>query len=473
MRFIIIYLILAGVILGVVSVIVFSMVENYVVSERINQEMTEINTLSVRITPYVETSDAQSLYSLLYEAGKELGGRFLVLNNSGIVQADSFSSLNATRIATREVGDVLTGQKSLAYGFHKIADADTGKDRWSVYYTVKIRSGGEDLGAVLYSSSIQDIVESLNKLQGQILLVYMLSLAAIILSSLFATNIIVKPIRSLTETAAKISRGDLSQRSEIQGQGEIAEFGKTFNMMCDRIQDVDIQRSEFVANASHELKTPLTSMKILVESLLYEQNVDEKYYKEFLGDINNELDRMSNLVNDLLLLTKMDSDLARVNITDVSLTALIEECMDALLPIAHKQGVTISFDKEYDVTVQGDRIKLHQAVFNIMGNAVKYSKEHGSVQISLSKIGDEAHICVRDDGVGIPKDQLSHIFERFYRVDKARSRETGGSGLGLHIVQRIALLHHGRVDVQSTEGVGSAFTLILPLYYQQTPEKEN
>lgn len=460
-RFVVIYLLLAGVVFGLVAIFVSSLVEDYFVNQRINSQITNVNKISVLVAPYLESSDANSLYSSLSSSGKDIGGRLLVLNNSGIVQADSFSAMNGLFLNYREVNDVLQGNKSLSYGFHKISNG--GNDFWAIYYTSGIRAEGQNIGVLVYSTSIQDVTDTLDRLKQQIVWIYLSACVVIVIVSLFSTNIIINPVKNMRETAAKISRGDLSQRVVVHGKSEIAELGHTFNQMCDRIQDVDEQRSEFVSNASHELKTPLASMKILVESLLFQQNVDKNIYNEFLGDINNEIDRMSNLINDLLLLSKMDSDIVTMQIKKYSLIKVIQESLDALRPIINTRHIKLNFYAANDIEAEFDKIKILQAIGNLIENAVKYSRTNGYVKIFLTKAGEEACVTVEDNGVGIAPEHLNHIFERFYRVDKARSRDTGGTGLGLHIVRKIALMHGGRVEVESIEKMGSKFMLYLPI----------
>ena len=460
-RFVVIYLLLAGAVLGLVAIFVSSLVEDYFVNQRINSQITNVNKISVLVAPYLESSDASSLYNSLKLNGKDIGGRLLVLNNSGIVQADQFSAMNGLFLNYQEVNDVLQENKSLSYGFHLIDD--NGNKFWAVYYTAGIRAEGQNIGVLVYSTSIQDVMDTLDKLKQQIIWIYLSACVVIVIVSLFSTNTIINPVKNLKETATKISQGDLSQRVSVRGKSEIAELGHTFNQMCDRIQDVDEQRSEFVSNASHELKTPLASMKILVESLLFQQNVDKSIYQEFLGDINNEIDRMSNLINDLLLLSKMDSDIVTMQIKKYSLTTVIQESIDALRPIINARHIKLNFYAANDIEAEFDKIKIQQAINNLVENAVKYSRSNGFVKVFLTKSGEEACISVEDNGVGIAPEHLNHIFERFYRVDKARSRDTGGTGLGLHIVRKIALMHGGRVEVESIEKIGSKFTLYLPI----------
>ncbi|MEG0251938.1 MAG: HAMP domain-containing sensor histidine kinase [Christensenellaceae bacterium] len=473
-RFVIIYLLLVGIVFGIVSVAVSSLVENYLVQQRIDIQTKNANSTAVQIAPYLSESDAAAMYDIVVKNGKDMGGRLLVLNSSGIVQTDSFSSLNGSKLSQREINDILYGQNSTSYGFHQIFDDATGEQFWSVYCTSAIVYDGEIIGVIVYSSSIQDVVDATRKLEVQTFWIFILACIIIIISSMISTRYITKPVKELTNVAMKISSGDLAQRANVHGKNEIAELGQTFNMMCDKIQNVDKQRSEFVSDASHELKTPLASMKILVESLLYQDNVPEDIYKDFLSDINGEIDRLNNLITDLLLLSKMDSDILTINIDKELLSNVINKCVTALNPIAKERNISIEVTITDDVEVECDALKLRQALNNLIENAIKYTQNDGHVKIGIKRFSQEAHVTVQDDGVGMTSEHLVHIFERFYRVDKARSRDTGGTGLGLHIVRRIALMHGGRVDVESEYGVGSKFTLIIPLVQtKNAPQIEN
>lgn len=446
---------------GLVSVAVSSLVGQHLVDQRMKLLAKASNSVAVQVAPYLSDYDANMMYEIAVKSSNDSGGRFLIVNDSGIVVIDSFSELNGVKLSMREVDDILYGKNSSSKGFHVIDGVDG--DFWAVYYTSSIIQNGEITGAVLYSSSIQDVVTATDNLQTRTLWIFVLACGIIIVTSLLMTNLITKPIKKLTDVAIKISNGDLSQRANIRGKSEIAEMAQTFDMMCSKLQNLDEQRSEFVSDASHELKTPLASMKILVESMLYQDSVPEEVYKEFLGDINKEIDRMNSLITDLLLLSKMDSDIVTINIEKVRISTIINKCIGALEPIARERDIRLNADMTDDFEIECDPLKLRQALNNLIENAIKYTRDGGHVSVITKHHGGEGAIRIEDDGVGMSEEHLEHIFERFYRVDKARSRETGGTGLGLHIVRRIALMHSGRVEVESKEGVGSVFTLILPL----------
>jgi signal transduction histidine kinase len=204
-------------------------------------------------------------------------------------------------------------------------------------------------------------------------------------------------------------------------------------------------------------------MKILIETLVYQEPMDEDMCREFLGDINKEIDRLNSVINDLLTLVSMDSSEKGVDMKNASLTDMLNETMRRLQPLAREKGIEMNAAVAQGVTVNCDVMKLTQVCYNLMDNAIKYTGRGGEVRIELVRRYKKAVVRVTDTGIGIPKEDQLHIFDRFYRVDKARSRETGGTGLGLSIVKQVVLLHGGSISVTSEEEKGSTFTVELPL----------
>ncbi|MBR6706757.1 MAG: hypothetical protein IKI84_08785, partial [Clostridia bacterium] len=232
----------------------------------------------------------------------------------------------------------------------------------------------------------------------------------------------------------------------------------------EKLETLDQSRNQFVSNASHELKTPLATMKIMVESLVYQPDMDKELRTEFLTDIDNEIDRLSNIVSDLLTLVKMDSRDVKLQRENLSLAELCRETEHRLKPIASKKGQKIILALSDPGEMYADRSKLTQVIYNLVENAVKYTQAGGIIRVALTRTGHEAHLVVKDNGPGIPRENLPHIFDRFYRVDKARSRETGGTGLGLSIVRQLVMLHGGSIRCESEEGKGSSFIVDIPLH---------
>jgi signal transduction histidine kinase len=231
---------------------------------------------------------------------------------------------------------------------------------------------------------------------------------------------------------------------------------------------LDDSRQEFVSNVSHELKTPLTSMKVLADSLITQPDTPIEVYQEFMVDIAAEIDREDKIITDLLSLVKMDRTSSDLNISQVDINALVELIMKRLRPIAQKSGVELIYESIRPVTAAVDEVKLTLAISNLAENAIKYNKEHGWVKVTLDADHQFFTIEVADSGIGIPEDSLEHIYERFYRVDKSHSKEIGGTGLGLAITRSAIIMHRGSIRVTSEEGVGTVFTVRIPLTYIAT-----
>ena len=238
-----------------------------------------------------------------------------------------------------------------------------------------------------------------------------------------------------------------------------------FNELLGRMRTLDESRQEFVSNVSHELKTPITSMKVLADSLISQENVPIELYKEFMTDIAEEIERENKIITDLLSLVKMDKTSANLNIENRNLNELIELILKRLRPIAKQRNIDVLYESAREVFAEIDEVKLTLAISNLVENAIKYNKEYGYVKVSLDADHQFATIMVEDNGIGIPQEAQEHIFERFYRVDKSHSREIGGTGLGLAIARNAILLHRGSIKIDSEEGQGTVFTVKIPIIY--------
>ena len=228
---------------------------------------------------------------------------------------------------------------------------------------------------------------------------------------------------------------------------------------------IDESREEFVSNVSHELKTPLTSMKVLADSLNGQENVPVELYKEFMADIGNEIDRETKIINDLLSLVKMNRSAVDLNIASVNINELLELILKRLRPIAARQHIELVLESFRPVSAEVDEVKLTLAFTNLVENGIKYNKKEGWVHVTLNADHQYFYVKVEDSGIGIPEDALEHIYERFYRVDKSHSREIGGTGLGLAITRSSILMHRGAIKVFSIEGEGTVFNVRIPLNY--------
>lgn len=452
-----------------ISVTVSRVVENFLVQERVADQLTETERLVLELSPYLEDGSAEEVFAFLAQRASEMDGRVLLLDQDAVVQADSASRLNGYRLPYREVRDVLLGYSLSSYGFHKVSTADaydngipfTSSTRWVVYYTAAITVDGVMQGAVLYSTSIQDTVDSVDSIVSQIALLCVIFALVLTLVNLIVSGWLTKPINALTNAIRQVSARGYSQRVNLRGRGEIAQLGEAFNTMSEQIENHDRMRDEFVSNASHELKTPLATMKLLAETMLYQEELDPAMCKEFFEDINHEIDRLTHVINDLLRLVQEERQDMELEKKSVQLDVLVQRVIDRLMPIAKQRGIRLE-RKLAPVTIQADEMRIDQVVTNLVDNGLKYT-DKGSVAVSLKADGGYAVLTVRDTGIGIPKEAIPRLFERFYRVDKARSRSTGGTGLGLSIVERIVSMHDGFIHVDSAVGKGTTFTVRLPI----------
>ncbi|MBO5485699.1 MAG: two-component sensor histidine kinase, partial [Eubacterium sp.] len=228
---------------------------------------------------------------------------------------------------------------------------------------------------------------------------------------------------------------------------------------------LDDSRQEFVANVSHELKTPITSVKVLADSLLAQKDVPAEVYQEFMEDIAHEIEREDKIINDLLALVKLDKAAAELNINVVNINELAEIILKRLRPIARKNDVELLLVSTREVIAEVDEVKMSLILTNLIENAIKYNKEHGKVTVTLDADHQFFTVEVSDTGIGIPRESIERIYERFYRVDKSHSREIGGTGLGLAITRSAVLLHRGSIKVDSKPGEGSRFLVKIPLIH--------
>jgi signal transduction histidine kinase len=259
-----------------------------------------------------------------------------------------------------------------------------------------------------------------------------------------------------------IQEGDYSHKVNMGGNDELTILGNEFNDLTERLNTSEQKRRRFVSDASHELKTPLASIKLLTDSIL-QNEMDMETVREFVGDIGNEAERLNRMTAKLLSLTKVDGQpMEEAEI--IYMTPTVRRVHRMLSPVASQAGIVIDLNLEEDCPVLILEDDLYQVVFNLMENGIKYNQGGGTLSVTLKHQDENAILIIRDTGMGIPEDAVGHIFERFYRVDKARSRASGGSGLGLAIVRAIIQRNRGEIQVESRLGEGTCFTVTFPSF---------
>ena len=320
-------------------------------------------------------------------------------------------------------------------------------------------------GVMLVSISTSEIEDSIDMLENRGNLLLSIICILVLVFGYLLAGVLVKPFSRVTKAIEDLTDGYLDEEISVPDYTETELITNAFNKMLGRMKTLDESRQEFVSNVSHELKTPITSIRVLADSLMGMGEVPVELYREFMEDISNEIDRESKIIDDLLSLVKMDKSEAELNISQVNLNVLVEQILKRLRPIANRRKVELIFESIREVTADVDEMKLSLAITNLVENAIKYNMEEGWVRVTLDADHKFFYLKVQDSGIGIPEDVQDRIFERFYRVDKARSRETGGSGLGLAITRNVVLMHKGAIKLSSKEGEGSTFTLRIPLNY--------
>ena len=327
-------------------------------------------------------------------------------------------------------------------------------------------------GVMLSSVSTDTIRNTIDILTRRALTIELLVILVILLMSLILSGRLVRPFERITADINEIRAGYSDEPLSAPAYTETIHIVEAFNQLQKRMKAVDDSRDEFVSNVSHELKTPITSMKILADSLLAQENVPAEVYRDFMEDIAGEVDREDRIINDLLALVKLDKRAARLMISSVDINQMLENILKRLRPIARKNDVELTYESVRAVTAEVDEVKIYNVIMNLVENGIKYNKEHGFVRVTLDAEPPFFTVKIEDSGVGIPEDALEHVFDRFYRVDKSRSREVGGTGLGLSIARSVILMHRGTIDVESVFGEGTTFTVRIPLTHVQQENTE-
>lgn len=321
------------------------------------------------------------------------------------------------------------------------------------------------IGVMMISVSTDSINLNMEYLGTNLFIIQMICGMVVVLLAVWLAFRLTKPLKEMSNSIDEIENGYGSDKLIVHDYTETIEICEKFNSLVGRMKLLDESRQEFVSNVSHELKTPLTSMKVLADSINSMGEAPVELYKEFMEDIGNEIERETKIINDLLSLVKMDKSAADLNITTLNVNELLEQILKRLKPIAEKQQVELVFESFRPVVADVDEVKITLAFTNLIENAIKYNNPEGWVRVSLNADHQYMYLKVEDNGIGMPEADLDHIFERFYRVDKSHSREIGGTGLGLAITRSAVLMHKGAIKVFSTEGEGSIFNVRIPLKY--------
>ena len=383
-------------------------------------------------------------------------GRVLIVNSSFQIVKDTYELDTGKTIISEEVVKSFQGEEINKYD---------SKNRY-IELAIPLKKEGmeQSLGVLLVSVSTDSIMLNYDYLKDNALILELASMVIILGFALFWSGRLVRPFGKLTKYLEGVQAGD-EEALMISDYTETQAISDAFNELWGKMRVIDDSRQEFVSNVSHELKTPLTSMKVLADSLLAQGDAPVELYKEFMGDIAEEIERENKIINDLLSLVKMDKAAGTLNVSVVNINELLELILKRLRPIAEKQNIELVLESFRPVSAEVDEVKLSLALNNLVENAIKYNKPEGWVHVSLNADHKYFFVRVEDSGIGIPEEALEHIYERFFRADKSHSREIGGTGLGLAITRNAVLMHRGAIKAHSKEGEGTVFTVRIPLMY--------
>ena len=406
---------------------------------------------------YLLDTSAPSITTQLDQLSTIYDGRVMLIDNTFTIVKDTY--------ALDEQKTILSEEVIQSYGGETVQKYDADNRYIEMTLPINDESGKHVIGVMLVSVSTDSIVATLGILKQYALMIQFLVAVIVVIAGFAASSGLVRPFKRLTKSIKDVQDGYEADFISVRSYSETETISEACDEMLQRLQTLDESRQEFVSNVSHELKTPLTSMKVLADSLIGQEDIPVELYREFMSDIGDEIDRENKIINDLLSLVKLDKSAGNINIASVQINELLERIMKRLRPIAQKQNVELVMESFRPVVAEVDEVKLTLALSNLIENAIKYNNPEGWVHVSLNADHQNFFVTVEDNGIGIPKEAQDRIFERFYRVDKSHSREIGGTGLGLAIARNAIIMHRGAIKVHSMEGEGTTFTVRIPLTY--------
>lgn len=440
---------------GLALVLVDTSLTAHYLSDRGTLLRTQAGILADIVAVPLSDGRMGEVLSATASLARTAGGRALVIGPDRVVIADSAGLLAGREASHDEVLTALSGNRTHALYRHS-------GDGWVMYATAPIRAGDGVAGAVLLSQGVNSVYRSISDVNRRLAVALLISLCLAIPVSLVVARAVSGPLLAVSAAASRFGLGDLRARVRPGGSSEMRDLAVTFNRMAERVEAADVNRRRFFADASHELRTPLSSARALVGAVLGDKAPGPPLVREYLGDVDQELDRMAGLVNNLLALARLDSPDFALLIQKTPLAGLAAEISRRFFLPASAAGLDLSVSVMPDDGVAVcDPDQMVMAVANLVENAVKYTAA-GGVRVAFSETSDGCEITVSDTGVGISASAISRVCERFYRVDGARARDTGGFGLGLSIVSRIVELHSGAMEIASEPGVGTTVCVSIP-----------
>ncbi|MCR4756290.1 MAG: two-component sensor histidine kinase [Butyrivibrio sp.] len=457
----------------VMHTLILDSYEDRAVNVRSSEIQTQLRILANHLITYNYLQDTSSevINAELDMLANLYDGRVMVINDDLKVVKDTYNISQGKTIISEEVVKCLkTGSKGT---ISKYDNANGYIEMITPIITTEMIEEGDVTGSstsnevvrgvLLTSVSTDTIDTTLAILSKRATTLETIIVIVILVFAVLVSHALLRPFDRITAAINDVKAGYTDDPVIGPNYYETEQIINAFNALLRRMKVLDDSRQEFVSNVSHELKTPITSIKVLADSLLSQENVPNEVYREFMQDIGAEIDREDKIINDLLALVKMDKKASGLNITSVDVVLLTEVVLKRMKPIAQRRNIDLTLESKRTITAEIDEVKISLVIMNLVENAIKYNRDNGWVKVELDADHQYFTVKVMDSGIGIPGDSLDHIYERFYRVDKSRSREIGGTGLGLAIARNAVLMHRGTIDVTSTVDEGTIFTVKIPL----------
>jgi two-component system, OmpR family, phosphate regulon sensor histidine kinase PhoR len=471
-------IVLTYIALAVVGIGIASMISSWQLKSFLNHRTETQLTGQVEfladliVTRHVVVDSTGSDESFLGGFSRKLGLRLTLIRKDGVVMYDSDVPKDSLHLLENHANrpEVVRARMERIGTDRRLSVSVKQEFLYAARRVYDASAGPLDSGYVRGALNITEIVILDNQVQAIIWIVGLATIVLIVIASVMLSNRITSPILRIASTAKAIKDGDFRQRIDITSRDEIGELGQAINEMAEKLGNDSNQlrklervRSEFLANVSHELRTPIFSIQGFLETLLDGAVDDPSVNREFLEKAHKHATRLNALLNDLIDISRIESGEMKMSFRYFPVQEFLQQIVEEMRPGAEKKGLTLSLVSSIapDARAYGDRDRLRQVVVNLLDNAIKYTDSGGAISCSVEGRGDACVISVSDSGSGIAPEHHSRIFERFYRVDKDRSRDVGGTGLGLAIVKHIVEAHGGSIRVISAVGKGSVFTFTL------------
>lgn len=456
LRLVVMFVIVAVIPLFIMRGILVANIRESLYSDRVSNIQRHCNNLISQMVSmqYYDGENEDIINNQITQLSNIYDGRIVVINNNYVVIRDSYFRIFGRTVISEQAFQSMQGAPVSRYN----------NDTDMVELALPVMDDeGQVLGVMIISSSTAANTSAFMSISFvSSWIVIGIAIILLVMAFVFSRNLST-PFRELGRSINHIAEGNFDESVHLKGYTEIVQISNAFNKMLSRLRTLEESRQEFVSNVSHELKTPITSIKVLADSLNMQPDAPKEMYQEFMHDIVEEIDRENQIITDLLSLVKMDKKYDDLNISSVNINEMLELILKRLRPIASKRNIELAFESSRSVVADVDEVKITLAFTNLVENAIKYNVAGGWVQVSLDMDHTYFYVKVSDSGIGIPTEYQDKIFDRFFRVDKARSRETGGTGLGLAITKNILLMHNGNIKVRSREEEGTTFVLRIPL----------